>query len=72
SGMGLESARYLLREGARIVLTDLKEEGLRKAEAELASLGEVRSIAADLGDQAGADRLKAFADAAYGEKPTIL
>ena len=23
SGMGLESARYLLREGARIVLTDL-------------------------------------------------
>ncbi|WP_132254568.1 SDR family NAD(P)-dependent oxidoreductase [Methylobacterium segetis] len=72
SGMGRKSAEYLLREGVKIVLTDVDEDKVQAAAQELASLGEVRAVAADLSGMAGVETLKAFADTAFGRKPTIL
>ncbi|WP_336485353.1 SDR family NAD(P)-dependent oxidoreductase [Methylobacterium nigriterrae] len=72
SGMGFESAKYLLREGVRIVLTDIEDGKVQAAAKELAGLGEVRAIGADLSGLQGVETLKAFADAAFDARPTIL
>ncbi len=72
SGMGYASAELLLREGVKIVLSDVKEDAVQAAAGKLASLGEVRACAADLGTDAGAKTLRAFADAAFDQKPSIL
>lgn len=72
SGIGYATAEHLLREGVRIVLTDLKDDAVQGAAERLSNLGEVRAVAADLSDGSGADRLKTFAKSAYDRKPTIL
>lgn len=72
SGMGYTSAEYLLREGVKIVLSDIKDEALQEAAKRLSTLGEVRAFAADLSSNDGAVALRAFADTAFGQKPTIL
>ena len=48
SGIGLETARQLLDEGVRVVITDQTDAALRKAVADLASHGEVLGIRADV------------------------
>ena len=48
SGMGLKTAEYLLRAGAKVALADLDSGPLQKAADSLAELGEVHPIAADL------------------------
>lgn len=72
SGMGYATAEYLLREGVKVVLSDIDCEGLKGAAERLATLGEVRAVAADLSTLKGAEILEGFANAAFDEKPTIL
>ncbi|SFK30531.1 SDR family NAD(P)-dependent oxidoreductase [Methylorubrum salsuginis] len=72
SGMGYTSAEYLLREGVRIVLSDLKEKELQEAAQRLSALGEVKACQADLSSNEGALKLRDFANAAFDAKPTIL
>ena len=72
SGLGRESAAYLLREGVRIVLSDLDADRLKSAAEDLARIGPVAAVAADLSTMAGADTLKAFAETAFDAGPTIL
>ena len=48
SGMGLKTAEFLLREGAKVMLTDLDLTALVTATGMLAGLGQVHPVAADL------------------------
>lgn len=52
AGIGLETARLFLTEGASVALVDLKEDDLAEAAADLKGLGEVLTIAADVSSQA--------------------
>ncbi|ROS73357.1 SDR family NAD(P)-dependent oxidoreductase [Cellulomonas sp. PhB143] len=69
SGIGLATARHLLAEGARVVLTDLDAGRLADAAAGLG--GEHTTIAADLTVPDDVGRLLEEARAAYGD-PEIL
>ena len=69
SGIGRETARMLLAEGVRVVITDVDAEALEKAAAELGD--GVTAIAADLTDAADVDRLRTEVVAAIGD-PQIL
>jgi len=64
SGIGLATAKLLLEEGVKIVLTDKEPEALRQAAATLS--GEVMPVAADLTKAAQVDALAAEAKAAFG------
>ncbi|EPX78232.1 SDR family NAD(P)-dependent oxidoreductase [Litoreibacter arenae] len=48
AGIGLETARLFLNEGAKVALVDLKEDDLAQAAKTLGGLGEVLTIAADV------------------------
>ncbi|MCJ2084256.1 SDR family NAD(P)-dependent oxidoreductase [Methylobacterium sp. J-090] len=72
SGMGFKTAEFLLREGVKVVLTDIDDTQLQKAASELAAFGEVRAVAADLSGMKGVEVLAAFANMAFDDKPTIL
>ncbi len=72
SGMGYTSAEYLLREGAKIVLSDIRDGELQEAAKRLSALGEVRAFAADLSSNDQVLALRDFAGTAFGQKPTIL
>ncbi|QUS34908.1 SDR family NAD(P)-dependent oxidoreductase [Falsirhodobacter algicola] len=70
-GIGAATARLLLEEGARVALTDLKEDGVTAAAKDLKALGEIQTFAADLTDSADTARLYKDVTAAMGE-PDIL
>ncbi|WP_232630992.1 SDR family NAD(P)-dependent oxidoreductase [Methylobacterium sp. Leaf118] len=72
SGMGYASAEHLLREGVRIVLSDLKETELTEAAGRLSALGAVKACQADLSTNEGALTLRDFARSAFDAEPTIL
>lgn len=63
SGQGLASSRLFLTEGARVVIVDWNTEQGEKAVADLSSLGDVRFVACDLGQEpqvrAACDRILA-------------
>ncbi|MCK0168389.1 SDR family oxidoreductase [Jannaschia sp. S6380] len=62
--MALETAKILRGEGCNLVLTDIDEDELKIAAGKLG--GEVVTVVADLGDQAGADKVaQACADAGW-------
>jgi NAD(P)-dependent dehydrogenase (short-subunit alcohol dehydrogenase family) len=65
-GLGLEIARAYLREGARIVICSRSEAALEAAREELAALGEVYALAADVADPGAAEGLVAYAAEALG------
>jgi NAD(P)-dependent dehydrogenase (short-subunit alcohol dehydrogenase family) len=48
AGIGLETARLFLSEGAKVALVDLKEDDLTNAAVALKDLGDVLAIAADV------------------------
>lgn len=48
AGIGLETARLFLEEGAKVALVDLKEDDLQKAAADLGKGEDVLTIAADV------------------------
>lgn len=56
AGIGLETARLFLSEGAKVALVDLKEDALRSAADSLKGLGEVLTVAADVSDPKDAAR----------------
>ncbi len=72
SGMGRSTAEHLLREGVHVVLTDKEGPELQATANELAALGQVRPVEADLSTAKGIDVLAAFANMAFDDKPTIL
>lgn len=66
SGLGLASAQRLAREGARLVLVDLKEDALAEAVGNLGGASDTISVAADVSDL---DQVRGYvrkAIAAYG------
>lgn len=56
--IALESARILLAEGCRLILTDRDTEGLAASVDRLAGGDEVRSVVAELGARAGAEKIQ--------------
>lgn len=58
SGIGYATAELLLREGAKVLLTDRTEDTLTPAAERLAALGEVVSIAAELTEGHAVERLR--------------
>lgn len=71
SGIGRETARMLLQEGAKVAISDKDADSLEKVRAELADHGEVVAIAADVTDLSS---VKALFEQVRGElgDPTIL
>jgi NAD(P)-dependent dehydrogenase (short-subunit alcohol dehydrogenase family) len=57
SGMGKETARMLLEEGVRVAISDRPDGDIEKSRADLASLGEVIAVAADVTDDASVKAL---------------
>ncbi len=69
SGIGKASALELAANGVKLILTDLKEDGLKQAAKDIK--GDCKIFAADLTDQSQVDALKAFCESSYG-MPDIL
>ena len=66
AGIGLECGRRFAREGANVVLVARGEAELEKARAELASLGSVIAVAADVAEPDGPRKIIDAALAAFG------
>jgi NAD(P)-dependent dehydrogenase (short-subunit alcohol dehydrogenase family) len=64
SGIGLETARQFLAEGARVAITGSNAENLEKARAELG--GNIVAIQSDAGDVAGQQKVAAAIKEAFG------
>ncbi len=73
SGLGLETARYLTREGARVVLADVQAENLKKAVDEIAGMGgHAEGVITDVRDYAACERMAAVAKAKFGAVDFLL
>ena len=70
SGMGLATARMLLAEGVRVMLTDKTQDGLGKAAAALS--GEFATCAADLTAPADVDALREAALQRFGRVDILV
>jgi NAD(P)-dependent dehydrogenase (short-subunit alcohol dehydrogenase family) len=67
SGIGLTTAEFFLREGAKVLIADLHPERIEKAAASLRALGgEVRGAAGDVRDERDAGRIMAEAEKIFG------
>lgn len=62
SGMGLETARMALEQGASVVIVGQRPEKTEAARAALAQLGQVAALTADLGSALGLQQLLAAID----------
>ena len=69
--MALETAKILLAEGCNLVLTDIDEEELKVAAGKLGD-GPVRTVIADLSEQAGADKVASAVRAAGWEADILI
>ena len=69
SGIGLETARRFLEEGARVAVTGSNVETLEAARREL---GDVVTIHADAGDVAGQSKLAAAIQTAFGDLDAVF
>ena len=71
--ISVETARILLADGARLILTDIDEDELREAAEKLDGGESVRTVVADLSEQSGADKVRE--DGTRGEDewtPTLM
>jgi len=67
SGMGLATARLFIDEGARVAMSDINEQLLQTAVAEITSAGyEVQGFPCDVGDSAACKKLIADVVSVYG------
>ena len=71
SGIGRETARMLLQEGARVAISDKDADALEQVRADLADLGEVVAVAADVTDLSSVKALFETVRGKLGD-PTIL
>lgn len=67
-GIGMMIARGLLQAGARVVISSRKADACEQAQQELAPLGEVRAVPADLSTQ---DECRRLADDVLAESPQV-
>src|SRR6201999_3702582 len=65
SGIGFESARQALNEGARVVIVGNRAEKAEQARKDLASLGDVSVLTADLSSDEGLNALLDTLDAQH-------
>ena len=65
-GIGYETAKRFLMEGARVLVCARDGEGLEKARGELAALGEVAALRADTSEEGSAGKIVAAAEEAFG------
>ena len=72
SGMGLETARMLLQEGARVLITDKAAGSLEHAAQSLAGLGEVHWAVADVTDLGSIERLRDEAVSKLGQVDVLV
>lgn len=70
SGIGRGTARVFSREGARLVLCDISEEGLREVAAELD--GEHRLVVGDVAEEGTAEEIVAVALDAFGRVDALV
>lgn len=66
SGLGRAMALRFAAEGARLVISDIKAEGLEATKADIAASAPVETIVADIADEATAPRLVETCLKAYG------
>ncbi|MEH3144460.1 MAG: SDR family oxidoreductase [Methylobacterium frigidaeris] len=66
SGIGRCTAALLLKEGAKVVLSDVDADSLEEAASELRAHGEVTAVPADLTRLDAVETLRSRAEAAYG------
>ncbi|NUU23767.1 MAG: SDR family oxidoreductase [Streptomycetaceae bacterium] len=71
-GLGFASARALVDDGARVIVTGRTEESVGKAAAELGGLPHAIGLAADNADSASAERLVAAAVSRFGRLDGVL
>ncbi|MDI2126343.1 SDR family oxidoreductase [Yinghuangia seranimata] len=71
-GLGFATARALVDDGARVVVTGRSEERTAKAAAELGGLPQAIGVAADNADSGAAERLVAAAVSRFGRLDGIL
>jgi len=62
-GVGRNVARRMVEEGARVLISDLSDEALRRVVDELKDFGEIDAVAADVSNGDGVAQLFARADA---------
>ena len=65
SGMGLETARLVLKQGGRVVVVGHRTDKSEEARQLLSPLGEVTVLVADLSNQAGVDTLLKVLDESH-------
>lgn len=67
SGMGLETARMILKEGGQAVIVGHRVEKAKAAQAELSALGPVEALTADLTSDSGVQKLVATIDESHSD-----
>lgn len=72
SGIGYATAELLLKEGAKVILSDKVAEALEKAATALSGLGTIVAVMADLTQRTDVEALAIKAREAFGAAPTIL
>ncbi|GBR09651.1 SDR family NAD(P)-dependent oxidoreductase [Acetobacter oeni] len=72
SGIGFHTAQRLLREGARVALTDMNQKSLDAAVEKLGHYGDVKGFAADLTDPARVHTLHEAVRAGMGDPEIIV
>ncbi|MDA8319330.1 MAG: SDR family oxidoreductase, partial [Actinomycetota bacterium] len=72
SGIGKAIAQLFLTEGASVLISDINDEGLAKAVAELSEYGTVAGVAGDVRSMADASRMVAETVSQFGGIDTLV
>ena len=72
SGIGLELTKRMLREGARVVMTDIEAATLDASAAAAGELGEVLAVRTDVTDAAAVEAMAARVDETFGPPQLVF